>query len=235
MDKSKLKLTLRAHFISQPSRSVWTFLTMNKIPFEFIQLDLDKAEHKSPEYLKMNPHGTVPSLEIKYGEHTSYINESTSIVRFLAEVFEIEKLYPTKDIKRQALVNQYLDWHHTNTRRFCFSTVWTEFAKPMMESKLGMQLPPSVSYRDQLPAFLDGIQKKLSEHEYIVDNEMSAADIFLYQELAGLFAVNWDFSTHPKIEAFIKKFSKCSVTKESLALWNGILTQAGLKLVPFDE
>src|SRR5262249_47752533 len=31
-------------------------------PFELVLVDRDKQQHKSPEYLKLNPHGRIPTL-----------------------------------------------------------------------------------------------------------------------------------------------------------------------------
>ena len=33
-----------------------------QVPFEFVSVDLDKAEHKSPEYLKKQPYGQAPYI-----------------------------------------------------------------------------------------------------------------------------------------------------------------------------
>jgi len=45
-----------------PLSSVATVLHEKKIPFEFVQVDIKKGEHKSPAHLEKQPFGQVPYL-----------------------------------------------------------------------------------------------------------------------------------------------------------------------------
>jgi len=55
------------------------------LPYEFVKLDGDKKEHKSADYLKLNPHGRVPTLV--HGDMVIY--ESAAICLYLAEVAQL--------------------------------------------------------------------------------------------------------------------------------------------------
>jgi glutathione S-transferase len=37
-------------------------LRMKKIPYDYIEVDLGKGEHKKPDYLAIQPFGLVPSI-----------------------------------------------------------------------------------------------------------------------------------------------------------------------------
>jgi len=52
-----------------------------EVPTE--QVDLFKGEHKNPEYLKRNPSGLVPTLELDDGR---YIAETVAICRYVEEL-----------------------------------------------------------------------------------------------------------------------------------------------------
>lgn len=52
-------------YITKTSGNAWKvrlLLSMLKLPFETVVLDTEKKEHKTPEFLKLNPRGQVPVL-----------------------------------------------------------------------------------------------------------------------------------------------------------------------------
>jgi hypothetical protein len=55
-------LTLYIDFGSQPSRAVYCFLKINKIPFKLHQVSIMNMEHRKPEYRKINPNMKVPAI-----------------------------------------------------------------------------------------------------------------------------------------------------------------------------
>jgi glutathione S-transferase len=48
--------------VSICTRRVALVLREKEVPYEFILVDLPKAEHKTPEYLKKQPFGQVPYI-----------------------------------------------------------------------------------------------------------------------------------------------------------------------------
>jgi glutathione S-transferase len=47
---------------SQPSRAVYVFCKINKVPFEFKEVRIFKMEQYTPEFKKINPNGKVPAI-----------------------------------------------------------------------------------------------------------------------------------------------------------------------------
>jgi glutathione S-transferase len=62
-------LKLYGYRTSTCTRRVGVVLKEKNVPFEFIAVDLQKGEHKQPEYLKKQPFGVVPYIV----GYTSYI------------------------------------------------------------------------------------------------------------------------------------------------------------------
>jgi glutathione S-transferase len=58
----------------------------------------------------------------KEGEEKKFnLAESCTILRFLSDYYNVDEVwYPRNDKFRRALVDQWLDWHHLNSR-FAFS------------------------------------------------------------------------------------------------------------------
>jgi glutathione S-transferase len=71
-------------------------LAEKKLPWESRFVDLMKLEHTTPEYLKLNPNGVVPTLV-----HDGVpIHESTLINEYLEEVFPEVALMPEDPVER---------------------------------------------------------------------------------------------------------------------------------------
>ena len=75
-------------------------LTQLGIPFEYVALDITKSETRTPDFLKKNPNGRIPTLRLEDGTHLA---ESCAIIWYLAEG---SKLAPADRLARA----QTLQW-----------------------------------------------------------------------------------------------------------------------------
>ena len=99
---------------SQPVRSVLWLLSMKQIPFELIfTMPGSRKGTKHPDFLERNPRATVPFIEDPSSNCS--IAEGAAILTYLASKHKFTDLYPT-DLAERAAVDEYLHWHHTNTR-----------------------------------------------------------------------------------------------------------------------
>ncbi len=57
-------------------------LTLLGLPFERVELDIDRAETRTAAYLAKNPNGRIPALELENGE---VLAESNAILFYLAD------------------------------------------------------------------------------------------------------------------------------------------------------
>ncbi|XP_072051507.1 uncharacterized protein [Amphiura filiformis] len=99
--------------VSQPSRSVVMFLKLNNIEYNDKLVNLGKGEHKTPEYLAMNPNHTVPVMD----DDGFIICQSATIAKYLASKYQTADHWYPSDLKKRAKVDELLDWHHTNIRK----------------------------------------------------------------------------------------------------------------------
>jgi glutathione S-transferase len=96
-------LKVHQHPFSTYSRRVRIALLEKKIPHELIEIDMVARQHRSPEYLALNPYGRVPTLE----EDGFVLYESTAILEYLELTRPDPPLVPA-DPRGRALVAMHV-------------------------------------------------------------------------------------------------------------------------------
>ncbi len=82
---------------------VWLALEHKGIPYDLKGLSFDKKEHKSPEFLKVNPRGRVPAID----DAGFTLHESNAIAEYLDERNPEKPLLP-KDVKQRAVARRLI-------------------------------------------------------------------------------------------------------------------------------
>jgi glutathione S-transferase len=83
-------IKLYGHEISGNSYKVRLMLSLLKLEYEWITVDLMKEAHKSPEYLVMNPFGQVPLLV----DADTKLADSQAILVYLARQYGTDQWLP---------------------------------------------------------------------------------------------------------------------------------------------
>ena len=105
-----LQILGKAHSINV-RKVLWTCEEL-QIPFEREDWGKGFKPTESPEFLALNPNALVPV--IKDGDFVLW--ESNTIIRFLANRYSGEHLYPVDPVER-AIVDQWIDWQATELNR----------------------------------------------------------------------------------------------------------------------
>jgi len=94
-------------YYATPSRAVRPRWLLEEIaaPYELVRLDLSAGDQKRPEYLAINPNGTVPTLVD--GELVLF--ESAAICQYLADRFPEAGFAPPVRTRERGL---YYQWMH---------------------------------------------------------------------------------------------------------------------------
>ena len=83
---SKRELSLYGDLMSEPTRAIYCFMLMCKIPFTFKEMSLLDMEHMKPEFAEINPNHKVPALTERGADGTLFkLFESHAILRYLCE------------------------------------------------------------------------------------------------------------------------------------------------------
>jgi glutathione S-transferase len=98
-------MRLYYHPLSSNSRRVLLTAYHLGLDLELVAVDLSSGEHRTTEYLRLNPNGRVPIL-VEGGFH---LWESHAIMQYLADKSPEQDIYP-QDVSARADVNRWLFW-----------------------------------------------------------------------------------------------------------------------------
>ncbi len=192
---------------SQPVRAVIWACLMKKLPFE-LRLTSQNRDAKTPDYLaRINPRGTVPAID----DDGFVLWESHAILVYLAEKHGWSDLWPA-DIESRARVNQYLHFHHRNTRELVVNwsrTLWPSVfgvADPdaaWLRRNTFPGLENNAEVRRQSLAIIDGL---LNAHAFLTADTPTLADIAAYEEIGQnqpRYANCEDYGPYPGIRRWL--------------------------------
>ncbi|NZA28429.1 glutathione S-transferase family protein [Luteimonas sp. SJ-92] len=148
----------------------WLLIELD-VAHELHALDFDRREQKSPEYLRLNPAGVVPTLVLD-GE---VLTESTAIVMHLADLYPDAQLAPAPGTVERA---RYYRWIC-----FCANTLlpayraWFYPEEPAGEAG---QLDAKAHARERIEAAWQRVSDQLEGGApYLLGERPSAADFLL--------------------------------------------------------
>jgi len=160
-----------------------------------IQVNTFVGEQLKPEFVKINPQHTIPTLV----DNGFVIWETRAIVVYLVEQYgKDDSLYP-KDPQKQALINQLL--------YFDMGTLYEAIAKyffPLLRTgKPGTQenFEKLVAAFNLLNTFLEG-------QDYVAGSQLSVADIVILATVSTTEMVEFDLEQFPNVVRWYKNAQK---------------------------
>jgi len=160
---------------------------------EFVQIDLQKGENLTPEYLAKNPMKKVPVMELDDG---TCIAETMAICRYFEESYPDSPSLLGDTPLEKALVEQWLRWIEFSffmPTGMCFQHTSGYFKDRMNPIKeWGEECGKTV---EKFMAFLD---QQLEGKEFICCDRFTAADINAFTTMA--FARVVDIRIRPEQE-----------------------------------
>lgn len=141
------------------------------LPLEEQRLDFMKGEHKSPEYLALNPNGAVPTLV----DGDLVLSESRAIMSYLASKKEEVGLLP-RDEAARADVNRWQFWDAAHFSPALGALTFEKIIKPLT----GMGEPDPRKIEDAMASFRRFgavLDQRLAGRRYLVGDALTVADL----------------------------------------------------------
>jgi len=179
------------------------------VPFETVLVKFAAGEHKSPEYLRVNPKGKVPTLLVDGRPLT----ENIAILGFLARSFPGAGLLPlTGDAWSEAQVYADLSW--------CASTIHpivTRIVLPMLfcDHPQGMRR----AWEQAVAAIripFDLIEERLQARPWML-GDYSLVDAFVYWIWDQATIGGFSGSAHPRIGEHAARVAQRPAVQRALA------------------
>lgn len=179
---------------SPPSRAVMMTAKVLGIELELNLTNIMEGAHMTPEYLKMNPQHTIPTID----DNGFILWESRAIMAYLANAYgRDDSLYP-KNPRLRAIVDQRLN--------FDVGTLFTRYSDlyfPMMHGEAyneekAKKFDEALGW---LNIFLDG-------HAFVAGDNLTIADISIVVTITNIDAFRYDFSGHENIVKWFERTKK---------------------------
>lgn len=192
---------------TRSGRARW-MLEELEIPYDCERLALSKGEHKSPEFLAINPHGAVPALV----DGDLRLNESSAIVMHLADTHPEKKLAPPVGSKERA---DYYRW-----MVYVPSSVDPALEAITFHAKLlpEAQRIPAIAEdgRRKWSAVSKVLENAIGDRQYIVGDSFTAADIVVCSAI-GWVAFLGMAGDHPKLMKYNEALMSRPAAKRAYA------------------
>jgi glutathione S-transferase len=220
-----MTLTLYANLVSQPSRSVAWVLKVKGVDYDLVTVNPGTDYIKSDEFHAMNPNRLVPVIK----DDDLVLSEGLAILQYLCDKYDWtgpKDLYP-KDLKVRAKINEFLHWHHTNTRLFTINLLRPEFAK-----KLNSASPADLAALEKKDALIErvfGLLETFLVKDFIAHTDFpTIADYTAYCEIDQLEVMGYEFSKYPKVCAWTARMRSQPFNDEIHEALRGFIKQFDL-------
>lgn len=157
------------------------------LAFEAVRVDEPaKAMANGGDYRTINPLGLVPALQLDDG---TILTEGVSIVQYIADKVPAKRLAPPNGTIERARLQSWLNFLSAEVHVGCFCPLFHP------------ELPPATKamFRERLAVRLAHMERHLAITEYLLGEEFSVVDAYLFVVSNWARPANVDFSPYPNI------------------------------------
>jgi glutathione S-transferase len=165
------------------------------IPHDQIEIDILQGETRTPEFLKMNPSGHVPVLEVAPGR---YIAESNAILWYIAGH---APLVPNDRADRADMLQWMFFEQHSLEPNIGAAYFWLTLVKGGRE----LQQHALEDWMEEGYRALGVMDRHLKAHRYIVADRYTVADIALYAYTHVAHLCDYDLTMFPAIRNWLER------------------------------
>jgi glutathione S-transferase len=167
------------------------------IPFERIELDIDRAETRTPDFLAKNPNGRIPLLEIAPGD---YLAESNAILCYLADGTP----YLPRERRARGAVMQWLFFEqYSHEPNIATPRYWITHKVLTAERAAMLDAKRVAGY-----AALAVMERQLDGRTYFVGESVTIADIALYAYTHVAHEGGFDLAAYAAVNRWLERVAR---------------------------
>ena len=178
------------------------------VPFDTRVVAFMKGEHKSPEYLALNPAGKVPTLVVD----GKAISQNLAIQTFLARRFEAAKLLPfTGEPLADARILSRLAWFSADLHPLVTRIRLPFFACDAAPERVKEQATEAMAGQ------LGPLERQLASQPWVLGDHWSSLDAYLYWVWFRITGAGFDPALFPNIVAHHARMDERPAVQRALA------------------
>lgn len=124
----------------------------------------------TPQYLDMNPNGTIPTL---IDGESPPIFESGAILRYLAASYATELFWPSDPVAR-AQIDKWAEWAKINIANLFTAPVFWQVVRTAPSRQNPEMIARNIA---ALTKYLKIAEARLAQHDYLAGDQFTLADI----------------------------------------------------------
>jgi len=187
---SKLKLYGGAK--NRGRRCYWLAKELG-LEIEAVEIDLSCGQHKSPDFLKLNPNGQVPVLD----DDGFILSQSLAINLYLAKKHG-GPIGPASP-QEEALMSQWSFWVATEIEHLLIDLL--EHRMMLPEAERNAALADTAWQRLQKP--LAVLETTLTDRDYLIGNRFTVADLNVAIVMSLINRLELDITRYPNVRAWL--------------------------------
>ncbi|MCV6574931.1 MAG: glutathione S-transferase family protein [Cohaesibacter sp.] len=158
-------------------------------------IDVLKGEQKAPDFLDLNPNGTVPFLLTSEGKG---ITESNAMLWYLAKGSD---LFPQSNMAETETI-QWMIFEQTKLEPFISPARFFSVILPERKQEMAAQIR---DWQGRAALGMERLNAHLSAQAFMVDNRYSIADIAIFGYVHVADEAGLDFGLYPAIAQWIER------------------------------
>ena len=174
-----------------------------ELPIELVKVDLQSKQTETGEdYRQINPNGYVPALMLDDGNK---LTEGPAIVQYLADQVPEKKLVPVAGTFERYRLQQWLNFISTEIHK-SFSPLFNPAAPDAVKQ----------AAKDLLNRRLETVSEQLSAPGFLLGDDFTVADAYLFVTLSWGQYVDIDLTRWPSLMRYVDKVSARSAVQRAM-------------------
>ena len=172
--------------------------------FEKVKVDEHtKLTDNGVDYRTINPLGFVPALQLDDG---TVITESAAIVQYIADQVPAKRLAPPNGTLDRTKLQSWLNFIVSEIQVGCFCPLFHAMTSSAAKTM----------YRERLASRVAHIDRHLAQNEYMLGENFSLADVYLFVVLNWSRLAKFDLSSHSRVLELCKKVGARPATRAAM-------------------
>jgi glutathione S-transferase len=178
------------------------------LSFDAIKVDEHtKALEGGGDYRSVNPLGYVPALQLNDG---TVLMEAAAVAQYVADRVPAKRLAPPNGTLARAKLQSWLNFISSEMQLGCFC--------PLFDREIPEAVKPI--FRRRLASRLAYVEQHLAENAYLLGNDFSIGDVYLFVVSNWARPASLDLSPYSSLLALRKRVGARPAVQEVMRLEN---------------